>query len=99
MKNSRVIFFVFFLITLTLQQSGYSQPKIPIENIPATTPAEVKAHIKELYSNTPAKRMKAAMEIGKLGGKAGDAVPFLIGMLDDSDFVLQQSDHNIKDAI
>jgi HEAT repeat protein len=90
---------IMLLLVIVVPQSGHPQPRIPVDKIPANIPAEVRAHIKELYSETPAKRMKAALEIGKLGEKAKDAVPFLIGMLYDSDFVLQQSDHNIKVSI
>jgi len=87
---------IILLLVIIVPQSVHPQPKIPIEKIPANIPADVKAHIKELYVGDPARRVKAAMDIGKLGEKAKDAVPFLIGMLDDSDFVLQQPDHHIK---
>jgi HEAT repeat protein len=96
MKNVRLIISILFLITIVFLKSSFPQPNIAIENVSANIPSEVKAYIKELYSSDPAKRIKAAMEIGKIGEKAKDAVPFLIGMLDDSAFVFQQSDSPMR---
>lgn len=96
MKNFCVIFAVIFITTIALQDSGYAQPKILVENIPATTPDEVKSYIPDLCSDNPVKRVKAAAALANLGEKAKDAVPYLIGMLDDTQFVLQQSGINIK---
>ena len=95
MKNIWLIIVILLLIGI-VPQSIYSQPKIAVESIPSNVPPEVKAHIKELYSDNPVRRINAASVLGKIGEKAKDAVPFLIGMLDDSDFVLQQSDAAIK---
>jgi HEAT repeat protein len=90
-----------FILTIILSfiittRAGYAQPKLPVETIPANIPAEVIANIKLLYSKNPVEQVNAASALGKLGGKAKNAVPFLISMLDDSEFVLQQSDPSIK---
>ncbi len=46
-------------------------------------PAELREHIKDLYSPTPSARLRAATALGRMGERAGPAIPFLIVLLGD----------------
>ena len=52
--------------------------------IPKDTPADVQALIKQLKSRDPQARADAAFELGWMGRRAKNAVPFLVRMLDDA---------------
>jgi HEAT repeat protein len=95
MNKCLILIILSLFVAIAAPRSGYPQPKLPAETMPTSTPDEVKAYIRELYSNDPAKRVRAAAAIGRMGEKAKDAVSFLISMLDDSDFVLQQADSSV----
>ena len=64
---------------------AYAKPKIPQENIEYEIPvvSEVKWKVEGLYSNDPLERAAAVDALGDMGDKAANAIPFLIGMLDD----------------
>ena len=62
---------------------SYAQPNIPKEKIPSDVPSDVRKQIERLYSSDPIERAYGALALGKIGGKAAPAVPFLIGILGD----------------
>jgi HEAT repeat protein len=63
---------------------GYAQPNIPKEKIPSDVPVNVRNKIEGLYSSNPVERAYAAVHLGEMGNRAVPAIPFLIGILDDS---------------
>ncbi len=63
---------------------GCYQPKISIENIPSDMPVDIRENIKGMYSWNPLKRRSAVIQLKQMGAQAGPAIPFLIGILDDS---------------
>jgi HEAT repeat protein len=87
---------IIFLSVIGIPRSGYPQPELSIETMPANIPAEVVVHIKSLYSKNPAERIRAASALETIGEKAKDAVPFLISMFDDSELVFQPADTPLR---
>lgn len=63
--------------------TGYAQPNISREDIPADAPADVRQQIERLYSPDPLERAFAARALGQMKTQAAPAIPFLMGMLDD----------------
>jgi HEAT repeat protein len=72
-----------FSINMIFSVLAYSQPSIPIENIPQNIDPRMKSLIKKLYSTDPADRRKAVSELGEMRTDVIPAIPFLIGMLRD----------------
>jgi len=91
MKKTKQILFIFFGICLVISFmsfSVYAQPNIPKEKIPKNIPSDVRNEIEKLYSSDPVDRAYAAIDLGNMGKKATPAVPFLIGMLHDNEYLL-----------
>jgi len=65
----------------------YAQTNVSKEKIPPDTPADVRAEIKRLYFPRPGVRVKACMNLGEMGQRTAPAIPFLIGILDDTNSV------------
>ncbi len=59
----------------------WTQSSTPKEQIPTELPTGVRAQIEALYAGTPAERMQGAYQLGEL--RAKEAIPFLIGLLQD----------------
>jgi len=89
LKNT-LLFFILYVSMIPVLT--YAQPTIPIKNVQKNLPALVKVQIKKLYSQDPAERAKAAIQLGKMGEGASPAIPFLTHMLDDTAYIIQQKD-------
>jgi HEAT repeat protein len=89
----------FFLILLSLLIQGFShaQPTIPVDIIPKDISPAVKTQIETLYSQDPVERIKAVIRLGEMGSEAIPAIPFLIGLLGDTNTVLLSSTDTTKD--
>jgi HEAT repeat protein len=83
MYNKQIFFIILFIINVMFSGLVYSQPSIPIENIPPNIDPIIKSLIEKLYSTEPAHRGKAVFELGQMRTNAIPAIPFLIGMLGD----------------
>jgi HEAT repeat protein len=83
MYNNRIFFIMLFSISMIFSGLVYSQPSIPIENIPPNIDPRMKSLIEKLYSTDPVDRGKAVSELGEMRTDAIPAIPFLIGMFCD----------------
>lgn len=81
--------FLVFLTLIVIWTNGHAQPNIPKSEIPADIPKSVRGQIEALYSSNGRVRAVAAHKLGQIGAKADPAIPFLIGLLDDEDMMIQ----------
>ena len=85
MKLATTFLCLFILLCLIVGSlPGYTQPKIPKENIPSKILPSVREKIEKLYSQDPKERALAAISLGEIGAGARGAIPFLLGILDDN---------------
>lgn len=84
LKNVLMVLAGVSFIVFVLGGLSYAQPKIPKEKIPSDIPSYVRKRIEMLYSADPIDRGYGAINLGCMGRKAADAIPFLIAILGDN---------------
>ncbi len=72
------------IICMGLLLEVYAQPNIAMERIPLNIPTDIKKQIEKLYSKDPLDRFDALGTLGKFGGRAAPAIPFLATILHDN---------------
>ncbi|MGW8181483.1 MAG: HEAT repeat domain-containing protein, partial [bacterium] len=98
MKAVRIYVLLIIAIFLAMQIAlVQAQPRTSRENIPETVSPEVKTQIELLYSEDPRQRRNAAARLGDMGQQAAPAIPFLAGMLHDTDPVLLRTEGKVTE--
>lgn len=85
----KILIFLVICVVFIKGPEVYAQPNIPKESIPTDIPVEVKGKIVRLYSSDPQERSYVAFKLGEMGEQAVKAIPFLIGMLGDTEKLQQ----------
>jgi HEAT repeat protein len=96
MKTLKIIFLFFFSVNTILCDMLYAQPTILRESMPRDLPPQLKQQIERLYSQDPVNRGDAAMRLGQMGSRAARAIPFLIGILGDTQLILIRNETTIE---
>ena len=99
MMEAKTNFTIMFLIALvsmggglgaTHRPTSIKERKVQKENIISNLPNDIKIIVEGLYSSDPIQRSDAADQLEKMGPLAVPAIPFLIEMFGDSDWVPAQ---------
>ena len=90
MKKWWQILIVLAGISLVVVGPGHSRSKVSLENLPKNTHPEIRLLIERLYSKDSIERENALSKLGENGSKAIPAIPFIIGLLADTEPVARQ---------
>ncbi|KPK82935.1 MAG: hypothetical protein AMJ81_08855 [Phycisphaerae bacterium SM23_33] len=81
-------FGVELLAILLVWGAAAGEPTIPQAQLPQGVEEQVAQEIRKLYSAEPRQRWEALQALGRMGGRAAPAVPFVAGMLGDEGKVM-----------